>query len=124
MSEVWIVLREVKSDTYTGATVDVKVHRISNGTSELLASACVVAIMHSSLRLPLCSDMHIVLVSTVHGHEMAFIEVGNFHYPLTPAIPCLRSLAGSYILRLQDDIFYGLSLPEYVHSPVLLSSLQ
>lgn len=58
--------------------------------------------------------MHIVLVSTERGHEMAFVEVGAFHYPLTPAIPCLRAVGGSYIMPLQEDVFYGLSLPEYV----------
>lgn len=57
--------------------------------------------------------MHVALVSTERGHEMAFIEVGTFHYPLTPVIPCLRSVAGSYIFPLQEDVFYGISLPEY-----------
>lgn len=65
--------------------------------------------------------MHIVLVSTARGHEMAFVEVGSFHYPLTPAIPCLHTRAGNYIFPLQEGVYYGISLPECVYMMMALT---
>ncbi len=40
-----------------------------------------------------------------------FSQVGAFHFPLTVAIPCLRTPEVHFILPLQSEVFYGLVLP-------------
>jgi hypothetical protein len=50
------------------------------------------------------------------GEGVGFLEIGEFHFPLTKEVPCLRTIEGNFILPLAEGLLYGPLSSPLIHA--------
>eukprot|EP01114_Cavostelium_apophysatum_P015746 TRINITY_DN4356_c0_g1_i1.p1 TRINITY_DN4356_c0_g1~~TRINITY_DN4356_c0_g1_i1.p1 ORF type:complete len:505 (+),score=113.21 TRINITY_DN4356_c0_g1_i1:113-1627(+) len=62
----------------------------------------------------LISSGTLELLRTKDSTQLHILKLGEFEFPLTKAIPCLRSARGYYMVPMPGGIFYGFVFPQTI----------
>mmetsp|Transcript_2466 Transcript_2466/g.3248 ORF Transcript_2466/g.3248 Transcript_2466/m.3248 type:complete len:504 (-) Transcript_2466:28-1539(-) len=71
------------------------------------------------------NDKHLIssgtlqLLHTKDTNDLFLLKLGQFEFPLTQSIPCLRYAKGTYLVPMPGNIFYGFVFPKHIPEPYL-----
>eukprot|EP01118_Nematostelium_gracile_P008108 TRINITY_DN2671_c0_g1_i1.p1 TRINITY_DN2671_c0_g1~~TRINITY_DN2671_c0_g1_i1.p1 ORF type:complete len:491 (+),score=144.02 TRINITY_DN2671_c0_g1_i1:39-1475(+) len=60
----------------------------------------------------LIASGNLQILSTTESGGIHFLKLGEFEFPLTKRIPCLRSSKGYYMVPMPGGVFYGFVFPK------------